>query len=390
MSKLPFLRARNGRVKVPKPPANTDSGVPPLTGWERFGAVLTVLLGICVGGLGFYASFDSVSLRAESWGFEQPWVLPTAIDSAIPVFTAAHLYLIRMDMALAWVRFVPWALSLVTCALNVAAGDTLWAKVAHGAISLLWVGVSEIAAHVYAVRIGAATGRRRRLGNIKRRRWLLAPRRTFQMWRRMHLWELDHDTVLKLELERLTYQAHLRAQFGRRWRRKAPVEMLLPLHLARNGVPLTETVPAGLAAADTSPTRAAAPSLNIPKPAAATPAAAPRAHRVSASVPPGEAPAAESTRPAPAPTAEQLDEAPSEEELYATVVAALEAGEFSRFNAGGDLTGASIGRILGQTPQNGRKVRNRLLTRYAAHLSDQGVAVPENFTIEDLATPTPV
>ncbi|MGY6026981.1 hypothetical protein ACWCQ7_46325, partial [Streptomyces spinosirectus] len=36
---------------------------------------------------------------------------------------------------------------------------------------------------------------------------------------------------------------------GRAWRRKAPVESLMPLRLARYGVPLAETTPAGLAAA---------------------------------------------------------------------------------------------------------------------------------------------
>ncbi|WP_369192798.1 hypothetical protein [Streptomyces sp. R08] len=60
-------------------------------------------------------------------------------------------------MALAWVRFVPWALTLITCGLNIAAGHSLSAKVAHGTMPMLWVVFSEIGAHVYAVRIGAAT-----------------------------------------------------------------------------------------------------------------------------------------------------------------------------------------------------------------------------------------
>ncbi|MFI1769387.1 hypothetical protein ACH41H_46275, partial [Streptomyces sp. NPDC020800] len=45
------------------------------------------------------------------------------------------------------------------------------------------------------------------------------------------------------------YQARLHARFGRAWRRKAPVESLMPLRLARYGIPLTKTAPAGLAAA---------------------------------------------------------------------------------------------------------------------------------------------
>jgi hypothetical protein len=70
----------------------------------------------------------------------------------------------------------------------------------------------------------------------------------------MKLWELrSYDQVIKLEQERLVYQARLHSRFGRAWRRKAPVESLMPLRLARYGVPLTETAPAGLAAAGIEP-----------------------------------------------------------------------------------------------------------------------------------------
>ncbi|MGW1966601.1 hypothetical protein ACWCPD_40835, partial [Streptomyces sp. NPDC001935] len=57
------------------------------------------------------------------------------------------------------------------------------------------------------------------------------------------------EQVIKLEQDRLVYQARLHSRFGRAWRRKAPVESLMPLRLARYGVPLAETAPAGLAAA---------------------------------------------------------------------------------------------------------------------------------------------
>ncbi|MGW2426030.1 DUF2637 domain-containing protein, partial [Streptomyces sp. NPDC001709] len=81
-------------------------------------------------------------------------------------------------------------------------------------------------------------------------RWLLSPVPTFLLWRRMKLWELrSYEQVIKLEQERLVYQARLRQRFGRAWRRKAPVEALMPLRLARYGVPLRETAPAGLEAA---------------------------------------------------------------------------------------------------------------------------------------------
>jgi hypothetical protein len=70
----------------------------------------------------------------------------------------------------------------------------------------------------------------------------------------MKLWELrSYDAVIKLEQERLVYRARLHSRYGRAWRRKAPVESLMPLRLARYGVPLAETAPSGLAAAGIEP-----------------------------------------------------------------------------------------------------------------------------------------
>ncbi|WEP00208.1 DUF2637 domain-containing protein [Streptomyces sp. FXJ1.172] len=179
------------------------------------------LAAAAVGALGLYSSFDAVSLAAARWGFSNPHTLPIAIDIAIPVFTLANLLLIRLDMGLAWVRFVPWALTLVTCGLNIAAGHSLWAKVAHGTMPLLWVVFSEIGAHVYAVRIGAVTGRR--MEKIRVSRWLLAPLSTFLLWRRMTLWEVTaYADALARERERLLARADLRERYGRGWRRKTP------------------------------------------------------------------------------------------------------------------------------------------------------------------------
>ncbi|MGW1917465.1 DUF2637 domain-containing protein [Streptomyces sp. NPDC002076] len=202
-------------------PALRPYSVPPLTRPEVGLAGVGALAAAAVGALGLYASFDAVSLAAARWGFSNPHTLPIAIDIAIPVFTLANLLLVRLDMALAWVRFVPWVLTLVTCWLNIAAGHQLSAKVAHGTMPLLWVVFSEIGAHVYAVRIGAVTGRR--MEKIRVSRWLLAPASTFLLWRRMTLWEVTSYTdALALEKERLLARADLRERYGRSWRRHTP------------------------------------------------------------------------------------------------------------------------------------------------------------------------
>ncbi|ORT59701.1 DUF2637 domain-containing protein [Streptomyces sp. CB03238] len=195
--------------------------VPPLTRPEMGLAGVAALAAAGVGALGLASSFDAVSAAAARWGFGEPWMLPVGIDIAIPVFTVANLLLIRMDMALAWVRYVPWALTLVTCGLNVAAGHGLWARVAHGTMPLLWVVFSEIGAHIYAVRIGAVTGRR--MDKIRASRWLLAFPSTFSLWRRMTLWEItSYAEALQREKERQLARAELRERHGRRWRSRTP------------------------------------------------------------------------------------------------------------------------------------------------------------------------
>ncbi|MFJ4524861.1 DUF2637 domain-containing protein [Streptomyces sp. NPDC088810] len=215
--------------------------VPPLTKPEMGLAGLGALAAAGVGALGLIASLDAVSSAATRWGFSEPWMLPVGIDVAIPVFTVANLLLIRMDMALAWVRFVPWALTLVTCGLNVAAGHSLWARLAHGTMPLLWVVFSEIGAHVYAVRIGAATGRR--MEKVRFSRWMLAPLSTFALWRRMTLWEItSYSEALKRERERQLARARLRERHGRRWRSKTPRPERVLLKLGELS-PASEDVP---------------------------------------------------------------------------------------------------------------------------------------------------
>ncbi|MET8096521.1 hypothetical protein ABZV29_08590, partial [Streptomyces sp. NPDC005236] len=114
---------------------------------------------------------------------------------------------------------------------------------------------------------------------VRLTRWLLSPIPTFLLWRRMKLWELrSYEQVIRLEQDRLVYQARLHSRFGRAWRRKAPVESLMPLRLARYGVPLAETAPAGLAAAGIEPAPLPAPAPVAIEASAQAPAA-PAAHK---------------------------------------------------------------------------------------------------------------
>ncbi|NWF25925.1 DUF2637 domain-containing protein [Streptomyces sp. PKU-EA00015] len=219
-----------------------------------------VLIGVVVAGaliiaaIGFAGSYAAVRELAESKGFGAfSVVFPIGIDAGICVLLALDLLLTWMRIPFPLLRQTAWLLTAATIAFNGAAAwpDPLGVGM-HAVIPVLFVVAVEAARHAVG-RIADITADRHMEG-VRLTRWLLSPVPTFRLWRRMKLWELrSYEQVIKLEQDRLIYQARLQARFGRAWRRKAPVEALMPLRLAKYGVPLAETAPAGLAAAGIEP-----------------------------------------------------------------------------------------------------------------------------------------
>jgi hypothetical protein len=211
-------------------PAADAGVVPELNAFEMYLLIMAGLTGLTVGTIGLASSYQSVSAAAARWDFAYPWMLPVGIDVAIPTFSIAYLLLVRLNMPCAWVRWVPWLLTGATVTLNVAAAHSLTARLAHGTMPLLWVALSEVAAHVYRVRIGQATGTR--MERIRRSRWILAPWPTLRLWRRMVLWETTSYTdALTREENRLMARAALRRAHGRRWHFTAPLEDRVKLRM---------------------------------------------------------------------------------------------------------------------------------------------------------------
>ncbi|MGV9695058.1 DUF2637 domain-containing protein [Streptomyces sp. NPDC003470] len=241
-----------------------------LIGMVVFGAVV-------IAGIGFAGSYAAVRELALKKGFGNfSYVFPIGIDAGICVLLALDLLLTWIRIPFPLLRQTAWLLTAATIAFNGAAAwpDPLGVGM-HAVIPVLFVVSVEAARHAVG-RIADITADKHMEG-VRLTRWLLSPLPTFLLWRRMKLWELrSYDQVIKLEQERLVYQARLRSRFGRAWRRKAPVESLMPLRLARYGVPLGQTAPAGLAAAGIEP--ALLPPAPQPEPqpraeAPATPAA---------------------------------------------------------------------------------------------------------------------
>ncbi|MDT3396124.1 DUF2637 domain-containing protein, partial [Streptomyces sp. B1866] len=215
-----------------------------------------ILVGVVVTGalviaaIGFAGSYTAVRDLAHDRGFGRfSAVFPIGIDAGIVVLLALDLLLTWLRIPFPLLRQTAWLLTAATIAFNGAAAwpDKLGVGM-HAVIPVLFIVSVEAARHAIG-RIADITADRH-MESVRIARWLLAPVPTFRLWRRMKLWELrSYDEVIRFEQDRLVYRARLRARYGRAWRRKAPVESLMPLRLARYGVPLAETAAAGLAAA---------------------------------------------------------------------------------------------------------------------------------------------
>ncbi|WP_238431834.1 DUF2637 domain-containing protein [Streptomyces cavernae] len=292
-------------------------GIPTLTRVHRILIGVVVFGAVVIAGIGFAGSYAAVRELALRKGFGNfAYVFPLGIDAGICVLLALDLLLTWIRIPFPLLRQTAWLLTAATIAFNGAAswGDPLGVAM-HAVIPVLFVVAVEAARHAIG-RIADITADKHMEG-VRLTRWILSPVPTFLLWRRMKLWELrSYEQVIRLEQERLVYQTSLRSRFGRAWRRKAPVESLMPLRLARYGVPLAETAPAGLAAAGIdelpieftftvertpAPIRAEDPALE----AAAAPQEDPGQRRTEPDQPETQAPPAE---PDPSPDTEPTDQ----------------------------------------------------------------------------------
>ncbi|WP_329583571.1 DUF2637 domain-containing protein [Streptomyces sp. NBC_01361] len=209
-----------------------------------------ILIGVVVAGaviiaaIGFAGSYTAVRELAVQKGFGGfSIVFPIGIDAGICVLLALDLLLTWIRIPFPLLRQTAWLLTAATIAFNGAAAwpDPLGVGM-HAVIPVLFVVSVEAARHAVG-RIADITADKH-IEGVRLTRWLLSPLPTFLLWRRMKLWEIrSYEQAVRLEQHRLVYEAQLRSRFGRAWRRKAPVENLMPLRLARYGVPLAESAP---------------------------------------------------------------------------------------------------------------------------------------------------
>ncbi|MET9692859.1 DUF2637 domain-containing protein [Streptomyces sp. NPDC006514] len=225
-----------------------------LTRTHRILIGVVVAGAVIIAGIGFAGSYSAVRALALQKGFGSfSLVFPIGIDAGICVLLALDLLLTWLRIPFPLLRQTAWLLTAATIAFNGAASwpDPLGVGM-HAVIPMLFVVTVEAARHAVG-RIADITADRHMEG-VRITRWLLSPVPTFKLWRRMKLWELrSYEQAVGMEQDRLIYQARLQARYGRSWRRKAPVEALMPLKLAKIGVPLAQTTPEALAATGIEP-----------------------------------------------------------------------------------------------------------------------------------------
>ncbi|MFB7453992.1 DUF2637 domain-containing protein [Streptomyces sp. NPDC056194] len=208
--------------------------------------VVGALAGGLVGVIGFAASYTTLEAAALRWGFGPTLAaaFPVGIDASIVAFLALDLVLIHRGTPWPVLRLSAHVMTGVTIVLNASAhgGVTLSSRtLSHAVMPVLFVVGVEAGRRlvVRAARLAAGHDTE----GVPAHRWLLAPVPTFLLWRRMKLWGMSsYSRAVALEKSRTIYAVRLEQLHGKRWRKVAKPEDLLPLTLAPYGLTVDEAL----------------------------------------------------------------------------------------------------------------------------------------------------
>lgn len=219
--------------------ATATPGRKPLTTAQKW-LVGVVLAGvILIAAIGFAASYQAVAQLAEEKGFGRlAKLVPIGLDAGIVVFYALDLLLTWLRIHFLALRPAAWVLTVATITFN---GATSWPDP-------IGVGLHTCMPLIFILAVEAARHAVKRLAELDSghdytypplRMWLVAPLPTFRIWRYQtrHSIPSYHD-VLNQQRDRRVYRATMRHQHGWKWRKNP--ELLVPLRLARHGIPLEE------------------------------------------------------------------------------------------------------------------------------------------------------
>jgi Protein of unknown function (DUF2637) len=205
-----------------------------LTRWQVFTiAALIALIGVGLATYAAAASYESVSHLAASRGVPLAWLNPAGLDGGL-------FGVIVLDIALTWTGQPLWTLRMVA---RVFAVGTIAANAAAGWPDPVGVGLRIAAPFLFVVLVEVARAillRRNRGEDVPRftfTRWVLAPRQTFAIWKRMKLWE--DSTLPPTAVDAELAIVRLSERYGREWWKHAPADLVF---MIRAGVHMDEAL----------------------------------------------------------------------------------------------------------------------------------------------------
>ena len=280
-------------------------------------AVFAIVAGaVLIGGVGFAASFETVTTAMRPSFGDSAWMVPATADLAIVVVSGLDILLSRMRMRIGWLRLIPWSLTAAIIYLNASSADRIDYQIAHALPPALFVVMVEVARHVISVRADHAAGEV--VDGPRIPRWVVAPVDTARLWQIMSLEGLSTiDAARAKHEERVLAKVALRTRYGVAWRLRAPNELLAKRRLR---------------------TLTAAAVRDYATPAAPKPAAAPKKARTAASSPAAAAPKPTTTK---TKTTKTKAAAVSDDDAMAAIRAHLDEG--GRISVKGAARSAGIG-----------------------------------------------
>jgi hypothetical protein len=298
---------------------------------SRWPVRMTVLAVVVVAGAllayGGAGSYESLSHLAASHGVPIPWLAPAGLDGGLAGTVILDMTFTLLGRPVFWLRIAARLFAASTVAFNAWSGwpDPVGVTMRVFAPALILV-ITE------AVRQVLRWEQQEHV-HIPVLRWVLAPKPTFRIWRRMKLWGLaSYRDAIELELDVRHSITKLREHYGRYrdWRASAPAELVWMLD---HGVRMQQALEMVAAITDKRPE----PVASAPPPRKAASASGKRKQRAASN--------AKSVRPA-------------DWDTDSAALAVLVRDP--------SISGSQLGREIGVDPSYGRVLKNRLMEQVQA------------------------
>jgi hypothetical protein len=211
-------------------------------------SVLAVVGGALLSGIGFTGSYTALKTLALKVGMGSfAYAFPVGVDAGIVVLLALDILMIRRGKPWPALRFLAHLFTVATIVFNASSGkhsvleDPLGAAV-HGIVPLTFIASVEagrrLILHITALEAGQESTQ------VPLYRWLLAPRQTFGMWRRMKLWNASsYAEAVRRRQDLAVYTVMLKRKHGNL--RKLPEKqqhLLLPMKMEPYGLTVDEAL----------------------------------------------------------------------------------------------------------------------------------------------------